>query len=217
MRKKKLFLCSEFFEVARHIFKIYLTDSSFKVLFIHTASETHKKEARTWAVNDRQAFVDGGFDVTDFSITGKSKIEIAEAFDKTDIIFSTGGNTYHYLDQIQQTDSADLYRKAILKDGKIYIGGSAGSIVTSPDISSRFNRRKTPNMPVLKSTQSLGLVDFIIFPHWGRVDFKESYLESQMPFAYREDALSRIILLTDNQYVRVEGDMYQIVDIRQDS
>lgn len=208
---KKLFLCSEFYVVAAHIFENYLKDKSKKVLFIDTAAETIPGEHK-WVVNDRKAFVDGGFNVTDFTITGKSKVEIKSAFNEADIIFSTGGNSYQYLYQIQQTDSANLYRDAVLNNGKIYIGGSAGSIITSPDISSRFNRRKNVDLPAPDGTIGLGLVNFIVFPHWGRKDFEESYLKFQMPQAFKGNSKSKIILLTDNQYVRVVDEMYQIID-----
>ncbi len=207
---KRLFLASEFFVVADHIFENFIKEKRLKVLFITTSSELHKEEC-SWVVKDRAAFVRGGFEVKDFTITGKSKDEITEAFASVDIIHSVGGNTFYYLKQIQLTDSADLYRDAVTNKNKIYIGSSAGSIVMCPDVSVKNYPENRKKDETLTDTKALNLVNFIIMPHWTREDFKTEYLGKQMDYAYTKNE-PKIIPLTDNQYVRVVDDMYQIID-----
>ncbi len=208
---KRLFLTSEFHVVAEHIFSNFIKEKGQNVLFIDTAAETIPGE-HDWVVNDRKVFVGGGFNVTNFTITGKSKNEISNAFSKADIIFSTGGNTFYYLKQIQLTESAEIYRDAVCNKNKIYIGSSAGSIITCPDISVKNYPGNRKADESLADTKGLGLVNFIIMPHWSREDFKKMYLEDQMKFAYTTNE-PKVILLPDNQYVRVVDDMYQIIDI----
>lgn len=207
---KRLFLASEFFVVADHIFKNFIKEKGLKVLFITTSSELHKEEC-SWVINDRAEYVKGGFKVKDFTITGKSKEQIAEAFADADIIHSVGGNTFHYLKQIQLTDSAVLYVDAVLNKNKIYVGSSAGSIITCPDISVKNYPGNRKADESLTDTKGLNLVNFIIMPHWSRKDFEETYLNHQMKYAFTKNE-PKIILLPDNQYVRVVDDMYQVID-----
>jgi dipeptidase E len=207
---KRLFLTSEFFVVAKHIFKHHLKERGLKVLFITTASETHVG-TKDWVINDRKAFVDGGFRVIDFTITNKSKEQITKQFALADIIYSTGGNTFHYLKQIQQTGAAEIYKTEVLEKHKIYIGGSAGSIITSPDVSVKNFPNNPKYDPSIKSYKALHLVDFLIFPHWTRKDFENYYLQNQIKYAFTKSQ-PKIILLTDNQYVKVERDTYKIID-----
>ncbi len=207
---KRLFLCSEFYAVANHIFTHFLTDKTLRVLFIDTAAEAIPGE-HPWVLKDRKAFKEAGFDVTDFTITGKLREEIKSAFDKCDVIYSTGGNVFHYLQQIQKSASYDLYRDAVENKEKIYIGGSAGSMITAPDISSRNFPGNDHNLGNVSDFTALNLVNFMILPHWGREDKKEQALKHRLPHDFAQK--TGLIILTDDQYVRVVGDMYQIIDI----
>jgi hypothetical protein len=49
--------------------------SEIKLTFISTAAEVEKGDMQ-WLKDDRQALVDVGFQVTDFTVTGKSKDEV---------------------------------------------------------------------------------------------------------------------------------------------
>lgn len=207
---KRLFLASEFFVVADHIFKNFIKDKTLKVLFITTAAESVPGD-HSWVIKDRTEYVREGFDVTDFSISGKSQEEIAKAFASVDIIHNVGGNTFYYLNQIQLTNCTDIYRDAILNKNKIYIGSSAGSIVACPDVSVKNYPENPKADKSLTNTKALDLVNFIIMPHWTREDFKKMYLEDQMKYAYTMKE-PKIIPLNDNQYIRVLDGMYQIID-----
>ena len=129
-----------------------------------------------------------------------------------DIIFFSGGNQFHLLSQIQQTGCADIIRD-LVKKGKIYIGSSAGSIVAGPDI---YPTRLIDDANMkgnVKLYEGLGLVDFIVLPHWGSEDFREIYLNQRLENAYNDSEDNKLILLKDNQYIIVKDSWYKIISV----
>jgi dipeptidase E len=144
-------------------------------------------------------------------VTGKTKAIIAKEIKKADVIYFSGGNTFYLLQQIQLTQSASVFRNAI-KAGKIYIGTSAGSIVAGPDIYPTYKLDNAKQAPKLKGYKGLGLVDFVVLPHWGSRHFKERYLNQRLSHNY--NTKNKLILLNDYQYVQIESDWYRIVEIK---
>ncbi len=67
----KLFLTSSVHAVAHDITKKVNLSKAKKLVFIDTAAEIEEGD-KTWLKNDRQALMDAGFEVDDYSITGKS-------------------------------------------------------------------------------------------------------------------------------------------------
>lgn len=204
---KKLFLTSSVSFVLPDIAK-QLNQKDLKLLFVKTASEVEEGDLK-WLKDDRKALVSAGFKVTDYTFTGKNKREIDKVIKETDIVFISGGNTFYLLEKIQQSKSADVIKNYIEK-GKIYIGSSAGSVIAGPDIYPIYRQDDAKKAPHLKGYDGLGLVDFVVFPHWGSDYFKKLYLNHRLEHAYT--TRHKIILLTDYQYVKVVGDTYQIVE-----
>lgn len=206
---KRLFLASSVFRIVESMER-RIKPKGLKLLFITTASEVEEGDL-WWLRKDREALIDIGFKITDYTLTNKSAIDIKRAIENSDAIFFSGGNSFYLLGKIIESKSGNIIKKFV-EQGKIYIGSSAGSIIAGPNI---FPIRDLDNInkaPKLKNYESLNLVDFIIFPHWGSEKFKERYLGQRMENSYNAD--NKIILLTDNQYVDVENDKYEIVDIR---
>lgn len=56
-----------------------------------------------------------------------------------------------------------------------------------------------------------GLVNFTILPHWGSNSFKKRYLESRLESIYSREQVP-LVLLTDAQFVVVEGESMRIVN-----
>jgi len=207
--KKRLFLTSSVncvaFDIAKHINK-----KGLKLLFITTAAEVEEGDLQ-WLDDDRNALVKAGFKVTDYTITGKTDGQIKKDIDSVDIIYFCGGNTFYLLEKIQQSGCAKTICDFV-KNGKIYIGTSAGSIVAGPDIYPTYRLDNAKKAPDLKGYKGLGLVDFVIFPHWGNKFFKDLYLNRRLEHAYTTG--NKIILLTNRQYVLVEGEMYKIIEVK---
>ncbi|HCM81934.1 MAG: Peptidase E [Microgenomates group bacterium GW2011_GWC1_43_11] len=205
---KRLFLTSSSFNVATDVAK-RLGKKGLRLTCIKTASEVEKGDL-WWLKRDQDTLANAGFIVTDYTITGKTKTEIQKDLGSTDIIFFSGGNTFYLLQQIQQSGCADIIRGFVEK-GMPYIGSSAGSQIAGPDIWPVYRLDNADQAPKIKGYVGLGLVDFVVFPHWGSDDFKELYLNQRLEHAYTDK--HKIILLTDNQYIVIEDDMYKIVEV----
>jgi dipeptidase E len=100
--------------------------------------------------------------------------------------------------------------KSFVDQGLIYCGSSAGSIVAGPDISLAQGLDDSSLAPELKDHIGLGLVDVVIFPHWGSEHFHNRY-QKVMQSGYKTGL--KIVLLTDDQYLLVKDDKYTIESV----
>jgi len=209
---KHLFLTSSVHVVAQDIAKkvdISKNSKNNELVFINTAAESVTGD-KTWLENDRQALINAGFEVTDYTITGKTLTQLKKDLNGYRYIYLSGGNTYCLIQQSQKTGFTSLIKDLILKQGKIYIGTSAGSIIAGPKcpdylLSAKQIRRS-------KQVKGYGLVNFTVVPHWGSKEFKDLYLKKRLKIAYKIDQVP-LLLLTDNQYVHVVDGCYEIIDM----
>ena len=72
---RQLFLTSSVHAVANHIAKKIDLSKRNLLVVIDTAAEV-KEGDKQWLKNDRKALVDAGFEVIDYTITGKTKKEL---------------------------------------------------------------------------------------------------------------------------------------------
>ncbi len=210
---KQLFLTSSISFVARDIAK-HVKTKGLKLAFIKTGSEVEKSDP-WWLKDDRRALEDVGFKVADYTVTNKTVGEIEKDMSNFDAIFVSGGNTFYLLEKFQVSGALKIIRDFV-DSGKIYLSSSAGSLVAGPDISTARGFDDENAAPNLKGRQGLGLVDFIVIPHWGAADFKEEFLgQKQMESLYNNTG--KLVFLNNNQYIKVEGDMYQIISVNNPS
>lgn len=179
--------------------------SEMKMTFIPTAAEVEDGDLQ-WLKDDRQALVDAGFQVTDFTVTGKSKDEVAAMLNQTDFVFVSGGNTFFLLQEMKKSGFADLIGDYVANGG-VYGGSSAGSVVAGPDISLVQGLDDPSLAPELADHAGLGLTDVVVFPHWGSEHFQNRY-EKVMKSGYKTGL--KIVLLTDDQYLLVRDKAYTI-------
>lgn len=203
-----LYLTSSVQKVAHEVAK-KINKKGAKLVFIDTAAEVEEGDLK-WKEDDRNSLISAGFDVTEYTITGQNKEEIKNFLKDFDIIYFSGGNTFYLLEKIQQSDIHDLIVNFI-KNGKIYIGSSAGSVIAGPNIAPLRDLDNYLKAPNLKGHKGFGLVDFIVFPHWGHEQFRDKYLKHRIHHTYNED--NKIILLTNNQFIEVKDDWFRIVEV----
>lgn len=208
----QLFLTSSVNEVASDIAKRIKTKNK-TLAFIYTAAEVEEggKDA-DWCQADRKALVDIGFDVTDYTISEKTKTQLEEELGILDVIFVSGGNTFYLLQQAQQSGFVKVVRELVIAKGKTYIGSSAGSIIAGPDTYPTHRIDKVSVAPHLNGYKGFDLVNFCVFPHWGSEYFKDLYLNKRLDFAYSKNQVP-IVLLTDKQYVWVKNESLQIIEV----
>ena len=207
---KQLFLAASVDGVAGDIGrKLQAQKKHQKLVFITTASEPEKGDL-WWLRADRQALVKAGFAVTDYSVTNKVPNEIEQELNKAEVICVSGGNTFYLLEKMQTSGANKIVTQQVLA-GKPYVGSSAGSVVVGPNIgmANSDDRLAAPN---LKSDQGLGIVDFIIFPHWGSEIFRDDYLSRARELVYSEEY--KLLPLTNYQCVWVRDEWYQIVEVK---
>lgn len=179
-----------------------------RLTFVDTAAEV-EKGSRQWLFDDRQALVGAGFNVTDFTFTHKNQDEVKKMLDDTDFIFISGGNTFFLLQEMNKSGFSDIIKEYVDK-GLLYGGSSAGSIVAGPDIEIIKDIDDPKVASDLKSYRGLGLCDVTVLPHWGNDHFKQGY-EKVLRSGFKKG--NKLILLTDDQYLLVQGDSYSIESI----
>lgn len=206
---KQLFLTSSIHAVAHDIAKRLDLSVNNNLVFITTPIEPVTGD-KTWVKNDRQALCDAGFKVTDYTITNKTIDQLKKDLSEYKYIYLSGGNTFYLLKQSQKSGFITLIKDLVNIEEKIYIGTSAGSIIAGP---------KCPDYLLSKEELVDGekqkgyeFVNFTILPHWGTEHFKKRYLGERLEIAYEEDQVP-LLLLTDSQYVHVQGDTSEIIDV----
>jgi len=144
--------------------------------FIPTAANVEEGD-KTWLVDDMNNFRKlnfASFDIIDISAVSKSIW--LPSFEKADILVFGGGNVYHLLKWIKKS-GLEILLPELLKT-KVYVGISAGSMVTAKSISltsSDILYYEETGKP--KNTKGLGLVDFEIRPHLNSTWFPRVRLE----------------------------------------
>lgn len=162
-----LFLCSHFSSVG-NLIKEEVENK--KVIFIPTAS-IH--EGYTGYVNSaRKLFKKLGAVLTEIDISKEEHSTIKAAFEESDVIYFTGGNSFFLIDQLRKSGIDALLKKEIM-NGKLMIGESAGAIICSPTISFIEQMDKKPDDYSQEDDAGLNFVDFYILPHYLTAPFKK--------------------------------------------
>lgn len=162
-----LFLCSHFSSVG-NLIKEEVENK--KVIFIPTAS-IH--EGYTGYVNSaRKLFKKLGAVLTEIDISKEEHSTIKAAFEESDVIYFTGGNSFFLIDQLRKSGIDALLKKEIM-NGKLMIGESAGAIICSPTISFIEQMDKKPDDYSQEDDAGLNFLDFYILPHYLTAPFKK--------------------------------------------
>jgi len=214
---KHLFLCSAIGipgvgeSVRRHLGH----DKKLKTAFITTPIEVEDMTDDSWYQDDHNALIKNGFDIFDYTITGKSQSEINQDLKDIEALYISGGNEFYLKQQANKNNFGDFVRQFVNSD-KPYIGTSCGSIIMASDMSPALNITDITSCPEpITDLTGFGIVDFLPMPHWGSKDFKNLYLGERKEKMYSEKW--KIILLNNYEYVEVQNDRYRIVDVRRES
>lgn len=198
-----LFLTSSVCFVAAAIRK-ELPAPGCRLLNVITAHEYYPDD-NDFINTDRHALSAAGFEVIDYTVTGKSKEELAVDLQSVDGVHIEGGNTFYLLQQFLETGFDQALKQRLWdKQPFMYIGTSAGSIVAGPEIAPVAAIDDRLDAPRLLTTRGLGLVDFVVVPHWGSDIFQDRYFNHFVPHAYHTQY--PLVMLSDQQYARVDDE-----------
>jgi len=171
------------------------------VAFITTAYKYKLEEDPYYKNEDLQIMREEmGFNVEEVDIEGKKELEVMKLLELKDIIFVAGGNTFYLLKAMRQCNFEKVIIK-LLKEGKVYIGTSAGSIVAGRTIKTAGWKNGDKNIVGLKDLKGLNLVPFDIFVH-----YQPEYAETiRKQIKSPRKRAKRLKILTDEQALLVQG------------
>lgn len=167
---KNLFLTSSFKDVVP-LFNEFESNLQGKtVTFIPTASTV--EEVVFYVEAGKKALEKLGLFVVELDVATESLDHIAATLRKNDFIYVTGGNTFFLLQELKRTGADKLILEEIAA-GKLYIGESAGAVITSPNIAYILSMDSPKKAEQLTNYDALNLVDFCTLPHYNNIPFKK--------------------------------------------
>ncbi|MFV0485226.1 MAG: alpha/beta fold hydrolase [Candidatus Saccharimonadales bacterium] len=193
--------------------KIGRTGAEIKIAFITTAANLHPADKKDWIDDGRKILISRGWQVAEMDIAEKTESEVRAELDGCNVVFVEGGQPIYMLEQVKNCNFGQIIRDLLAK-GVPYIGESTGSIITGQNIEAYRHMvpDKRENPPVLPDYNGMGLVNFLIRPHWNRQGEKRQrdIAEMQSGASSFYNISEPIIALNDTQLVYVEGDSFQI-------
>jgi dipeptidase E len=129
-------------------------------------------------------------------------------FDRADVIVFGGGDCYYLLESIKKSGIGDGFRELI--ESKVYVGISAGSMITAKNVSiSTDSILYYEKYRSLKNRKGLGFVDFELRPHLNSEWFPKVRLPYLEELA-REISYS-FYAIDDNTAIQVVDDKIEVV------
>ena len=134
------------------------------VVFIPTASNVETGD-KSWLITDLIHLQNQKFqsiEITDISAVDASIWR--PSLERADVLIFEGGNSYHLMRWLNKSGLAG-WLPELLKD-KVYVGISAGSMVTNPDLASKLSQEiYEEDQLETEELTGLNLVDFYFLPH----------------------------------------------------
>ena len=141
------------------------------LIFIPTAANV-ETEDKGWLINDFANVKNQNFKsvfITDIAAVSENiwKPQMAAA----DILLFGGGNTYYLMEWINKSGLAKILPEFL--KAKVYVGISAGSMVTNPDLDIRLDKMIYEDDVEGESMTGLNFVDFYFLPHLNSPHFSK--------------------------------------------
>lgn len=177
------------------------------LVFIPTASNIEMGD-KDWLINDLINIRNQNFKsvaVTDISAVEESiwRPQMEEA----DVLFFGGGNTYHLMRWINKSGLVKILPE-LLKT-KVYVGLSAGSMVTGPDLALRMSQIIYGEDLEEEFMDGLNFVDFYLLPHLHSPYFPERQEENAQKLS--KEILRKIYFLDDQSAIKVLNGKTEII------
>ena len=203
---KQLFLCS-YFAGVKSLFKQYASKKQLgkHVLFIPTSGNV--EEYRGYIDEALQTFADLGFQVEILDISACDRETAQAKIFQSKLLYVSGGNTFYLLQELKTKQLLSLIKEQIA-DGMVYVGESAGAIITAKDIDYNKLMDDKSVAEELSNTEGLNEVDFYVLPHLGEEPFVESAQDTLDTYSDQLNLLS----LNNRQAVLVEGEEVKVLE-----
>ncbi len=177
------------------------------LVFIPTASNVEMGD-KDWFINDLININNQHFksvSITDISAVPEDIW--GPQLEGADVLFFEGGNTYHLMKWINKSGLVDILPK-LLKD-KVYVGLSAGSMVTSPDLALRLSQIIYGDDMEEEIMDGLNFVDFYFLPHLNSPHFPNRMEEKIKEVA--KTLSTKIYALDDQSALKIVDDRVEVI------
>ena len=202
---KKLILVSMLYQVTDLVRTITPELEGKTVTYIPTAGIAEDVEGM---VEEETSTLESlGMTVDVLEVSSASYESIVNSLTKNDVIFVGGGNTFFLLQELRRSGADQILIREVEK-GKLYIGESAGSIITCPDIGYCADMDSPEKAPDLTDYAGLNLVDFYIVPHIGNKEMGEAAEKAVEKYGSEFE----IKAITDKQVILVEEGSVEILE-----
>jgi len=134
------------------------------IAFIPTAANVEAGD-KGWFIDDLSNLQKQNFKSIDIvDISALEKDLWLPRMKEANVLFFEGGNTYHLMKWINKSGLVDILPE-LLKT-KVYVGVSAGSMVTNPDLVLKLSQQiYGEDMLETEEMKGLNFVDFYLLPH----------------------------------------------------
>ena len=202
---KKLILVSMLYQVTDLVRTITPELEGKTVTYIPTAGIAEDVEGM---VEEETSTLESlGMTVDVLEVSSASYDSIVNSLTKNDIIFVGGGNTFFLLQELRRSGADQILIREVEK-GKLYIGESAGSIISCPDIGYCADMDSPEKAPDLIDYAGLNLVDFYIVPHIGNAEMGEAAEKAVEKYSSELELKA----ITDEQVILVEEGRVEILE-----
>ena len=178
------------------------------VVFIPTASNVESGN-KDWLINDlinlkKQKFK--SIEITDISAVDEKIWK--PSLEWADVLFFEGGNTYHLMRRLNKSGLSELLPE-LLKD-KAYVGVSAGSMVTNPDLALKLSQTiYEEDRLETEELKGLNFVDFYFLPHLNSKHFKKIRKENIEKVV--KEISRTIYALDDNSALKIIDNKIEVI------
>lgn len=182
--------------------------SDTSVAFVPTASNVESGD-KWYVIKDLAKFQELKFKSVDIvDMSALTKDVWLPRLKEADILFFEGGNTFHLMRSIEKSGFRDFIPE-LLKE-KIWVGVSAGSMVTGPDLMLNVSQKiYGEDLNEVENIKGLGLVNFYVLPHfnskWFPLRTEENIKDAT------KNIKRKIYVLDDNCAVKVVDGVEEVV------
>lgn len=178
------------------------------LVFVPTAANTEMGD-KGWFIDDlinlkKQNFK--SIDIADISALPKEIWQ--KKFDEADVLFFEGGDTYHLMGWVNKSGLRELLPEYLKT--KVYVGLSAGSMITNPDLARKISQVVyQEDFDKDRDMEGLKYVDFYFLPHLNSEYFP--ILREKEIRKATEDMTNKIYALDDQSALKVIDGKVEVV------
>jgi dipeptidase E len=177
------------------------------VVVIPTASNFEDGD-KEWYIDDLINLKNQNFKMIDIADISTEESIWKHKLEKADVLYFEGGNSFHLMNWVNRS-GLTVWLSDLLKN-KVYVGVSAGSMITCPDLLLKESQvlyeedlDKTDNMT------SLNLVNFYFLPHYNS-EYFTNLSKTNIKNVVR-GITSKIYAMDDSSAIKIDGEKIEII------